>query len=99
LFFGCKTEGDIAFHKELVDMQQQNSNLVVHFIVMQPSPDWKGAIGIITADMIRKELPDFKENVFFTCGPPPMVKAMEAIVSSLGLPKEQMKHEYFTGYP
>jgi ferredoxin-NADP reductase len=98
LFFGCKTEGDIAFHKELEYMQRLNPNLEVHFIVTQPSPEWKGPTGIITADMIRQELPDFNENVFFTCGPPPMVKAMETIITSLGLTKEQMKLEYFTGY-
>ena len=99
LFFGCKTQGDIAFYNELEVMQQQNPNLDVHFIVTQPSPDWKGATGIISAEMIRQELPDFNENVFFTCGPPAMVEAMEKIVQSLGLPKEQMKKEYFTGYP
>jgi ferredoxin-NADP reductase len=99
LFFGCKTQGDIAFHKELEEMQLQNSNLDIHFIVTQPSPDWKGATGIISAEMIRQELPDFKENVFFTCGPPAMVTAMETIIQSLELPKEQLKKEYFTGYP
>lgn len=99
LFFGCKTEGDIAFHRELLEMQKQNSNLKLHFVVNQPSSDWRGATGIITADMIRNELPDFAENMFFTCGPPGMVKAMEQIIAGLGLPKEQMKQEYFTGYP
>jgi glycine betaine catabolism B len=98
LFFGCKTQSDIAFYKELEAMQQQNSNLDIHFIVTQPSLDWKGATGIISAEMIRQELPDFKENVFFTCGPPAMVKAMETIIQSLGLSEEQMKKEYFTGY-
>jgi glycine betaine catabolism B len=99
LFFGCKTQGDIAFYKELEAMQQQNPNLDIHFIVTQPNPDWKGATGIISAEMIRQELPDFKENVFFTCGPPAMVKAMETIIQTLGLSNEQMKKEYFTGYP
>ncbi len=60
---------------------------------------WTGETGIITADMIKKALPDYKEYVFFTCGPPPMVKAMETIIESLGLPENQMKKEYFTGYP
>jgi glycine betaine catabolism B len=98
LFYGCRTEVDIAFHNEIEIMQQNNRNLKVHLIVTQASPEWKGATGIITADMIRQELPDYKENVFYTCGPPPMVKAMENIVASLGLPKEQIKQEYFTGY-
>ena len=99
LFFGCKTQGDIAFYKELEVMQQQNPNLDIHFMVTQPSPDWKGATGIISAEMIRQELPDFRENVFFTCGPPAMVQAMETIIQGLGMPKEQLKKEYFTGYP
>jgi len=68
-------------------------------MVTQPSPDWKGATGIISAEMIRQELPDFRENVFFTCGPPAMVQAMETIIQGLGMPKEQLKKEYFTGYP
>ncbi len=49
--------------------------------------------------MIKQELPDYKENVFYTCGPPPMVKAMETVIESLGLSRAQMKQEYFTGYP
>ena len=98
LFYGCRTEVDIAFYSELETMQQKNRNLRVLFIVAQAGPEWKGATGIITGDMIKKELPDYKENVFYTCGPPPMVKAMETIIASLGLPKEQMKQEYFTGY-
>ena len=98
LFYGCRTEVDIAFYNELETMQQKNRNLKVLFIVAQAGPEWKGATGIITGDMIKKELPDYKENVFYTCGPPPMVKAMETIIASLGLPKEQMKQEYFTGY-
>ena len=98
LFYGCRTEVDIAFHNELESMQQKNKNLRVHLIVTQAGPEWKGATGIITAEMIRQELPDYNENVFYTCGPPPMVKAMETIIESLGLTKEQMKQEYFTGY-
>ncbi len=99
LFYGCRTEGDIAFREEFETMQKQNKNLKMVCIINQPSSEWKGETGIITADMIKKTLPDYKETVFFTCGPPPMVKAMENIIESLGLPKTQLKKEYFTGYP
>ena len=99
LFYGCRTDNDIAFREELEGMQNENKNLKMVCVVNQPSSQWKGETGIITADMIKKALPDYKENIFYTCGPPPMVKAMEAIVESLGLPKNQLKEEYFTGYP
>ena len=99
LFYGCRTENDIAFKKELEELAQKNQNLKVVFILNEASPQWKGATGIITAEMIKKELPDYKENTFYVCGPPPMVKAMETLMESLSLPKEQLKLEYFTGYP
>jgi len=99
LFYGCRTEGDIVFKNELETMKNGNKNLKMVCVINQPSMEWKGETGIITADMIQKALPDYKENIFYTCGPPPMVKAMETIIESLGLPKSQMKEEYFTGYP
>jgi ferredoxin-NADP reductase len=99
LFYGCRTEADIAFRKELEGMAQENKNLTLHMIISEPSPDWKGATGIITADMIKQELPDYKDYVFYCCGPPGMVTAMEKLILSIGMQKNQLKLEYFTGYP
>jgi ferredoxin-NADP reductase len=98
LFLGCRTPDDIPFRRELEAIQQTNSKLKLHFVVNQPTPDWKGAVGIITADMIQKELPDYKDNIFYCCGPPGMVTAMEKLIDRIGLPKTQLKLEYFTGY-
>ena len=99
LFYGCRTEKDIAFKQELEKMQEQNKNLKIVFMVNEASSQWKGATGVINAEMIKKELLDYKDNLFYVCGPPPMVKAMETLLESIGLPKIQLKLEYFTGYP
>lgn len=98
LFYGCRTENDIAFRKEFEELAQKNRNLNIVFSVNEATAQWKGETGTITAEMIKRQLPDFKENVFYACGPPLMVKAMEALVESLGLKKEMLKLEYFTGY-
>ncbi len=98
LFLGCRTPDDIPFRRELEDMAQVNGHLKLHFVVNQPTPDWKGATGIITADMIQKELPDYKDNIFYCCGPPGMVTAMGKLIDGFGLPKTQLKLEFFTGY-
>jgi glycine betaine catabolism B len=98
LFYGCRTEGDLVFRQEFEEMQVQNPNLKLVLMVNEPTPQWKGAVGIITPDLVKKQLPDYRETVFYACGPPPMVKAMENLVSRLGLPKTQLKLEYFTGY-
>lgn len=98
LFYGCKTEADIAFRRELEELARKNGNLKVVFVLNQASPGWSGATGNITGDLVQKELGDFGDVTFFACGPPGMVKAMQGLVEGLGLPKEQLKVELFTGY-
>jgi len=98
LFYGCRTPEDIAFRKEFDAMAQKNEHLKLVFIVNQAPPDWKGATGIINTELIKQHLPDYKENIFYTCGPPPMVEAMEILVESLEISKEKLKREYFSGY-
>jgi ferredoxin-NADP reductase len=98
LLYGNRSESDIAFKEELKKMQEQNENLKVVFTLNEPNSEWKGATGIVTAEMVKKEIPDYKETIFYTCGPPAMVEAMEKLIENLGLPKEQLNREYFTGY-
>ena len=98
MLYGSRTETDICFRKELEIMQQQNKNLKIVFTLNEGSPGWKGAVGFITADMVKLEIPEYKETMFYTCGPPPMVEVMEKLVETLGLPKSQLKREYFSGY-
>jgi ferredoxin-NADP reductase len=98
LLYGNRTENEIAFRKELEALQRQNKNLKVVFTLNEASGEWKGATGLITAEMIKKEIPDYEETAFYTCGPPKMVEIMEKLVEQMGLPKTQLKREYFTGY-
>jgi ferredoxin-NADP reductase len=98
LFYGCRTEADIAFKKELETMQEQDKNLKTIFTVNEATGSWQGAIGVINAEMIKKEIPDYKETMFYTCGPPPMVEVMTKLIEQLGLPQTQLKREYFIGY-
>lgn len=98
LLYGCRTEADIAFRQELEAMQQQNRNFKVVFVLNQADSNWNGPVGVINADMVKREIPDYNETTFYTCGPPAMVEVMEKLIESLGLPKTQLKREYFTGY-
>ena len=98
LFYGCRSEKDIVFKEELEELAKNSNNLKLVFVITEPSPQWRGNTGIITAELVKKELPDYKENVFYTCGPPGMVTAMEKLVENIGVPKEKIKKELFAGY-
>jgi len=98
LFYSCSTPNDIVFREEFKELAQKNKNLKIVFTVSEATPDWTESTGRINVEMVKRELPDFKDTIFYACGPPPMVKGMEALVESLGLPKKQLRLEYFTGY-
>lgn len=98
LFYGCRTENDIAFKEELEAFARENLNLKLVFLVNQASLQWRGETGVVTAETIRKYLSNYRDNMFYACGPPPMVVAMEKLFTSMGLGKEKLKLEYFTGY-
>ena len=98
LFYGCRNENEMAFKKELEEMQQKNPNLKVIPVLNEPSPTYKGKVGFVTADLMRQEVPDFKDRVFYACGPPVMVAAMQKVVAALGLPETQLKLETLVGH-
>ncbi len=98
LFYGCRSPSDIAFKDELEQMQKQNKNLKLVFTVNEPDSGWTGPVGNITPDLVTMELPDYKERIFYACGPPGMVTAMANLMKELGLPETQLKLENFAGY-
>ena len=98
LIYGNRTENDIVFKKEFENMQKQNKNLKCVFTIDEPNAGWKGLTGLINGEMIKKEIPDYKETVFYLCGPPGMVKALETISMGIEIAKEHVRVEYFTGY-
>lgn len=98
LLYGNNTEKEIVFRKELEEMQEQNKNLKVVFTIGEASESWTGYTGRINAEMIIKEIPDYKERTFYTCGPPAMVEAMENLLKNLNIPQEKIKKENFSGY-
>ncbi|MFB3888852.1 MAG: ferredoxin--NADP reductase [Candidatus Bathyarchaeia archaeon] len=98
LLYGCRNPNEIPFRNEFEVMQKQNKNLKVVLTVNEPNNEWRGYTGNITAEMVRKEMPDFGERVLYACGPPGMVQAMTNLVKELGLPETSLKLEYFAGH-
>jgi glycine betaine catabolism B len=98
LFYGCRSPSDIAFKTDLDQLQTQNPNFKTIYIVNVPNPEWKGSVGNINEEMIKKEMPDYKDRVFYACGPPGMVAAMTNLIQGLAIPESALKLENFAGY-
>ena len=98
LLYGNETYEDIAFRQDLTEMEEENQNLQVVHILTKPPSNWAGYTGYIDAEAIQKEIPDYKQRLFYTCGPPGMVKAMKNLLHDLDVHNEQIKIENFSGY-
>jgi ferredoxin-NADP reductase len=97
MLYSNKTEDEIVFRDELEEMQKSDANIVIKNVLTR-EPDWKGLKGHIDSDMIKSQIPDYKERVFYICGPPSMNAALKKALEGLNLREDQIKLEDFTGY-
>ena len=97
MLYSNKTENEIVFKDQLEEMAAQDSNLIIKNVLTR-EPGWKGLSGHVDSDMIKAQIPDYKERVFYICGPPSMNAAMQNALQGLDLPESQIKLEDFTGY-
>jgi ferredoxin-NADP reductase len=98
LLYSNRYEKAVAFTDDFDEMQARNPAFKVIITITGPSKVWKGPTGRIDREMIEKNVPDYAERVFYSCGPKSMVDALVAMLSKMGLPETQIKYEYFSGY-
>ena len=62
-------------------------------------PDWwAGSVGYIDEAMIKKEVPDYKERMFYISGSGAMVKTFGAVLKAMGVPRSHIKKDFFPGF-
>ena len=102
LLYGNSEEEDIIFKQDLDEISSANRNIRIVYTLTSPDIDkqsWQGKTGYIDEKMIKDEIPDYKERVFYACGPPKMVESLTNILKNeLGITEGKIKTENFTGY-
>jgi ferredoxin-NADP reductase/Na+-translocating ferredoxin:NAD+ oxidoreductase RnfD subunit len=61
-------------------------------------PDWQGSTGYVTDEKIKQLIPDYKNRFYYLSGPQLMVQNFEDVLLKTGIPKEQIKTDFFPGY-
>ncbi len=98
LIYGVRSQTDVVFKQDFDDMQKQNANLKVVYVLQTAPKDFNGYAGFINAEVIQKEIPDYKSTIFYVCGTPSMVKAMQNLLLTVGVPAVKVRIENFGGY-
>ncbi len=98
LLYGNRSEENIVFREELDRMEKENRNLRIVHTLSRPGEEWKGRRGHIDIQMVRDEIPDRDEHVFYVCGPPSLVTDCVSILRALKIPDDKINKEDFPGY-
>jgi ferredoxin-NADP reductase len=99
LVYANRTVEDIVFKEDFDEMQKRYSLLRVSHVLCEPAPGFKCTPGLINAQVVKNEIPDFASRKFYVCGPPGMVESMQKMLESqLCVKRENIITENFQGY-
>ncbi|MCW4023251.1 MAG: FAD-binding oxidoreductase [Candidatus Bathyarchaeota archaeon] len=96
LCYANKTSADIVFREEFEQMKKDNQHFKIIHTLSREDASWTGRTGRIDATLITNELPDYVQRLFYLCGPPPMITAMQDFLQELGVPKQKIIVEKFS---
>jgi ferredoxin-NADP reductase/Na+-transporting NADH:ubiquinone oxidoreductase subunit NqrB len=100
LLYSSRTENEVAY-KKIFDEARDAFGLKTIYTISDVDQVKGGSdfrVGMITAEMIQAEIPDYIERTFYLSGTHPMVEAMHEILSGLGVHHSQIKIDFFPGY-
>lgn len=111
LLYANQTPDDIVFKEDLDELASTNPNLTIIYTITRPQESrpkddqplakksqWQGRIGRIDKTLIKEYVKDLSRTIFYICGPPSMVEALNTLVKGMGVSEENIKTERFTGY-
>lgn len=113
MFDSNRDQENTLYKKEFDECTNTNRNLKIIYTITEEEAQgdelvqktlstskWTGERGRIDKAMLTKHLTDNELNnsIFYTCGPPGMINAMQKLLQDLHIPKERIKVEEFTGY-
>jgi glycine betaine catabolism B len=61
------------------------------------SPVWTGRVGYIDAALIREQVPDYANCIFYVSGPNSMVDSTVARLQHMGIRGDRIKTDFFPG--
>jgi ferredoxin-NADP reductase/Na+-translocating ferredoxin:NAD+ oxidoreductase RnfD subunit len=99
LFYATKTMHELVY-QDVFDQAQRELGIKTIYTVTDPGDlprAWKGHVGRITAQLIRSEVPDYRECVYYISGPQTMVDAFKAVLRELGVKARHIKTDLFAG--
>ncbi len=100
LLYACASASDFAY-MDIFERAKKAIGLRCIPIVTdsaQAGEDWKGRQGRITEAMLKEEVPDWQERLFYLSGPSRMVDTYKKLLRGMGVNRRNIVTDYFPGF-
>lgn len=100
IFYSNKKISDIAY-KYVFDRAKNELGIKTIYNITDKNEilsDLSMQKGFIDAEMIKKEVPDYLNKIFYISGPHSMVDAFENTLKSMGVSSNNIKIDFFPGF-
>jgi Na+-transporting NADH:ubiquinone oxidoreductase subunit F len=99
-WYGARSLREMFYDDEFKNIANEFPNFSYHVALSEPLPEdnWTGPTGFIhqvSHDNYLIDHEDPTEIEYYMCGPPPMIKAVEDMLDSLGVEKEMIAFDSF----
>ena len=100
LLYSARTTRDFAYKDVFEDARRELGIKTIYAVTSKESTVTHEFIrsGRISTEMVKAEVPDYQDSLFYISGTNAMVKSMQETLEGLGVPKHQVKVDYFSGY-
>ncbi len=99
LFFSNRTPADIVY-KDIFDEAKRVGLKTIYAVndLAGATPDPSMPVGFVDEKMIRDNVPDFADRMFYISGPHGMITAFETTLSKMGVSSSNIKTDFFPGF-
>jgi ferredoxin-NADP reductase len=95
LLYSNRTAAEIAY-KNIFDEAAEKIGMKTVYAITKPEDGSPGTR--ITADLIRREVPDYRERIFYISGTHAMTTAFEKTLAEMNIPHSHIKIDFFPGF-
>lgn len=96
ILYGSRNQDDIIFFDELNEIAKASDGTVeVYNILSEPKEGWTGETGFISADIIKKLVPDWDNVSYYVSGPQPMYDFLASEFKKMGIKEKFIRMEEY----
>lgn len=99
MFYSNRKVDEILFSETFENAQAHGIKIVNVLTDEANIPEnWSGRRGHINEQMLKEEMPDYKNRTYYISGPQLMVQGIEKTLRDMGIHRKQIITDFFPGY-